>query len=78
MWSEERTQVITQMIFTSEGDASAVLLSEVHKSLCLNVKQSFILTDRSTGFTGLASQLLPLDVVAMSGVYVDDFFKVGS
>ena len=37
-----------------------------------------ILTDRSTDFTGLTSKVLPSDVVAMSGVYVDGFLNVGS
>ena len=78
LWSEEHTQVITRMTFTSEGETYSVLLSEeVHKSLCLIVKRSSILTDRSTDFTGLTSKVLPSDVVAMSGISVDDFLNVG-
>ena len=65
------------MAFASEGETYSVLLSEVHKSLCLIVKQSSILADRSTDFTGLTSKVSPSDVVAMSGIYVDDFLNVG-
>ena len=72
-----QAQVITRVTFTSEGETCSVPLSAVHKSLCLIVKHSSTLTDRSTDFTGLTSKVLPSDVVAMSGVYVNDFLNVG-
>ena len=38
LWSEERTDAMTQVTFTAEGEPYSVILSEIHKSLCLIVK----------------------------------------
>ena len=37
LWSKERPDAITQVTFTAEGEPCSVILSEVHKSLCLVV-----------------------------------------
>ena len=37
--SEERTEALTNLTFTSEGEPYCVLLSQIHRSLCLIVSQ---------------------------------------
>ena len=39
LWSEERTEALTNLTFTSEGEPYCVLLSQIHRSLCLIVRQ---------------------------------------
>ena len=77
LWSEERTETITRTTFVSEGEQYCILLSEIHKSLCLIAKQSSLLKKPSTDRFGLTSKVLPRDVVALSGIYVDDFLTTG-
>ena len=65
------------MTFASEGEHYCILLSEIHKSLCLITKKSALLKRKpSTDKFGLISKVLPDDVVALSGI-VDDFLPVG-
>ena len=74
LWSEERTDALTNLTFASEGESYAVILSQVHKSLCLIVKQQSLQDHLpSTDSFGLTSRVLPHQVVALSGIYVDDF-----
>ena len=59
--------------------AYVVILSQVHKSLCLIVKRQS-LQDHfpTTDSFGLTSRALPDQVVvALSGIYVDDFLTAG-
>ena len=63
LWSEERTETITKTTFASEGDQYCILLSEIHKSLCLITKKSSLLKKPSTDRFGLTSKVLPRDVV---------------
>ena len=38
LWSEERTDMMTKISFSSEGESYSVILSQIHKTLCLLVK----------------------------------------
>ena len=71
--SEERTETMTKTTFASEGEQYCILLSEIHKSLCLITRKSALLKKPSTDKFGLTSKVLPSDVVALSGIYVNDF-----
>ena len=62
LWSEERTEALTKLTFTSDGEPYSVLLSQIHRSL-------------SQGATAVFTE--SHEVVAMSGVYVDDFLTAG-
>ena len=77
LWSEERTEVLQRLTFTSEGEQYCILLSEIHKSLCLLVKRRALLKSPQTDEFGLTSKVLPKDVLGLSGIYVDDFLSVG-
>ena len=75
LWSAQRTEVLTQTTFTSEGERYFTLLSEIHKSLCLLVKQRSLLKKPVIDQFGLISRALPRNVLALSGIYVDDFLQ---
>ena len=63
LWSEERTDALTNLTFASEGESHAVILSQVHKSLCLIVKQQSLQDHLpSTDSLGLTSRVLPHQV----------------
>ena len=78
LWSEERAEALTNSTFASEGESHPVILSQVHESLCLILKQQS-LQDQSptTDAFGLTLRVLPHQVVALSGIYVDDFLIAG-
>ena len=68
---------MTKVRFTSERGRYSVILSQIHKSLCLIVKTSSLLDKPSTSHLGFTNQVRPQEVVAMSGNYVDDYLTVG-
>ena len=77
LWSEQRTESMTKVRFHSQGERYCVLLSEVHKSLCLIVKEASLIRHPTTDHLGLTARVSPTDVVALSGIYVDDFLTTG-
>ena len=78
LWSEERMEALTNLTFASEGEPYSVLLSQIHRSLCLIVRQRSLQNHTpSTDHLGLTCRTLPQEVVAMSGTYVDDFLTAG-
>ena len=77
LWSEERTDMMTKISFSSEGESYSVILSQIHKSLCLLVKTRSLLKNPSTDQFGLTNLVLPEHVEAMSGIYVDDYLTAG-
>ena len=77
LWSEERTDMMTKLTFSSEGESYSVILSQIHKSLCLLVKTKSLLKSPSTDRFGLTNLVLPEHVEALSGIYVDDYLTSG-
>ena len=66
----KRTEALTNVTFTSQGESYAVILSQIHKSLCLIVKQQSLQDHLpSADHLGLTSRVLPHQVVALSGIY---------
>ena len=63
---------MTQVTLTAE-----VILSEIHKSLCLIVKTKNLLKRSETTAFGLAPKVRAEHVIAMSNIYVDDYLTVG-
>ena len=72
---------MTKISFSSERESYSVILSQIHKSLCLLVKKKSLLKSPSTDQLGLTNlvlvKLLPKHVEAMSGIYVDDYLTAG-
>ena len=77
LWSEERTESMTKVRFTSEGEHYSVIVSQIHKSLCLTVKTSSLKDNPPTDHVGLTVRVKPHEVIAMSGIYVDDYLTAG-
>ena len=77
LWSEERTEALKNLTFTSQGECFSILLSQIHKSLCLIVRQKSLLDHPSTDYLGLTARVQPSDVIALSGIYLDDFLTAG-
>ena len=78
LWSEERTKALTKLTSTSEGEPYSVLLLQIHRSLCLIVRQRSLQNHTpSMDRLGLTSRVPPEEVIAMSGIYVDDFLTAG-
>ena len=77
LWSEERTDMMTKISFCSEGESYSVILSQIHKSLCLLVTTKSLLKNPSTDQFGLTNLVLPEHVEALSGIYVDDYLTAG-
>ena len=72
------SEALKNLAFTSGGENYAILLSQIHRSLCLIVRQ-WSLHDHVplTDHLGLTSRVPPQEVIAMSGIYVDDFLTAG-
>ena len=77
LWSEKTTESMTKVRLTSEGEHCSVLIPQIHKSLCLIVKTSSLLTNPLTDHLGLTNHVPPHEAVAMNGIYVDDYLAVG-
>ena len=78
LWSEERTDALKNLTFTAAGELYSVLLSQIHRSLCLLVRQKSLHDHHpSTDHLGLTSRVPPEEVIALSGIYVDDFLTAG-
>ena len=78
LWSEERTEALTNLTFSCHREAYSVLLSQIHRSLCLIARQRSLQNHTpSTDHLGLTCRVPPNEVVAMSGIYVDDFLTAG-
>ena len=69
---------LKNMTFTAAGELYSVLLSQIHRSLCLLVRQKSLHDHHpSTDHLGLTSRVPPEEVIALSGIYVDDFLTAG-
>ena len=78
MWSEERADALKNLTFTAAGELYSALLSQIHRSLCLLVRQKSLHDHHpSTDHLGLTSRVPPEEVIALSGIYIDDFLTAG-
>ena len=77
LWTNERTTMLQKVAFTCSGDRYRLLLSEVHHSICLLAKERDVLKEPVTSSAGLTQRVDPANVVALCGIYVDDFLTGG-
>ena len=61
------------MAFRCRGESYKVLISEIHKSILLLVREQDILTSPQLTYAGLSQRVQPKDVMALCGIYVDDY-----
>ena len=65
-----------KMNFRCRGELFRVLISEIHRSI-LVVREQDIIDKPQTLDTGLTQRVQPKDVLALCGIYVDDYLTVG-
>ena len=66
-----------KMNFRCRGESFRVLISEIHRSILLLVREQDIIDKPQTLDTGLTQRVQPKDVLALCGIYVDDYLTVG-
>ena len=77
LWSQERTKVMETMSFRCRGESYKVLISEIHRSILLLVREQDVVSSPQLTYAGLRQRVQPRDVLALCGVYVDDYLSVG-
>ena len=78
IYGQKRELRLTRRTFASEGEPYSILLSQIHRSLCLIVRQRSLQNHSpSTDHFSLTSRVPPQEVITMSGIYVDDFLTAG-
>ena len=77
LWSEERTAAMKKVRFHAQGEPIRIIVSEVHKSLCLLVEESDIISSPILSPFGLNKRVEPSKILAMIGIYVDDYLAAG-
>ena len=64
------------MSFRCRGESFKVLISEIHRSILLLVREQDVLSTPQATYTGLSQRVQPKDVLALCGVYMDDYLSV--
>ena len=65
------------MSFRCRRESYKVLISEIHRSILLLVREQDVLSSPQLTYVGLRQRVQPRDVMALCGIYVDDYFSVG-
>ena len=59
------------------NDDARVIVSQVHQSLCMIVKERDLAKDPNISKFGVEKRVEPRKILAMVGIYVDDCLTVG-
>ena len=65
------------MSFRCRGGPYKVLISEIHRSILLLVREQDVLSTPKLTYAGLSQRVQPQDVLALCCIYVDDSSSVG-
>ena len=77
LWQDERTSEMTKVKFKVQGELVTVVVSQVHQSLCMLVKERDLIDNPDISQYGITKRVEPKRVLAMVGIYVDDYLTVG-
>ena len=77
LWSQERTAVMEKMRFRCRGESFKVVISEIHRSICLLVRERGVLKGPSMLLTEITQRVQPFNILALCGIYVDDYLAMG-
>ena len=77
LWQDERTSEMTRVKLTVQGEPAKVIISQVHQSLCMIVKERDLIEDPDISKFGITKRVEPNKILAMIGIYVDDYLTVG-
>ena len=59
------------------GESFKVLISEIYRSILLLVREQDVLSTIQSTYPGLNQRVQPKNVLALCGIYVDDYLSVG-
>ena len=76
LWQDE-TSEMTKVKFKVQGDTAKVIVSQVHQSLCMIVKERDLIDNPDISQYGITKRVEPTKILAMIGIYVDDYLTVG-
>ena len=65
------------MTFRSRGETYKVLISEIHRSILHLVREQDVFNSPQKTYAGLSQRVHPKDVMALCGIYVDDYLSTG-
>ena len=77
LWQDERTSEMTKVKFKVQGETAKVIVSQVHQSLCMIVKERDLIDNPEISQYGITKRVEPTKILAMIGIYVDDYLTVG-
>ena len=77
LWQDERTSEMTKVKFKVQGETAKVIVSQVHQSLCMIVKEHDLIDNPDISQYGITKRVEPTKIMAMIGIYVDDYLTVG-
>ena len=77
LWQDERTSEMTKVKFKVQGEPVKVIVSQVHQSLCMIVKERDLIDNPDISQYGITKRVEPKRILAMIGTYVDDYLTVG-
>ena len=68
---------MTKVKFKVQGETAKVIVSQVHQSLCMIVKERDLIDNPEISQYGITKRVEPSKILAMIGIYVDDYLTVG-
>ena len=77
LWQDERTSEVTKVKFKVQGKTAKVVVSQVHQSLRMIVKERDLIDNPDISQYGITKRVEPTKILAMIGIYVDDYLTVG-
>ena len=77
LWQDERASEMTKVKSKVQGEPVVVIVSQVHQSLRMLVKERDLIDNPDITTYGLTKRIEPRRILAMVGIYVDDYLTVG-
>ena len=77
LWQDERTSEMTKAKLKVQGEPVKVIVSQVHQSLRMIVKERDLIDSPDILQYGITKRVEPKRILAMVGIYVDDYLTVG-
>ena len=68
---------MTKVKFKVQGDTAKGIVSQVHQSLRMIVKERDLIENPDISKFGITKRVEPQKILAMVGIYVDDYLTVG-
>ena len=68
---------MTKVKIRVQGEDARVVNSQVHQSLCMIVKERDLLKEPNISKFGIEKRVEPQKILAMVGIYIDDYVTVG-